>query len=126
MSAPRDPLLFVLGLCARARKLVVGTPMVCEALRKGGKAPVLAVLEAADTSDNTHGKLTSKCAYYHTPLYRIHVSTEVLAHAIGKSGATAAVGVTDAGLYEALRRHLPPAEVLPPVTTDEDTDGTPD
>lgn len=121
MSAARDPLLFALGLCARARKLVTGTPMVCEALRKGGKTPILAVLEATDTSDNTHGKLTSKCAYYKTPLYRIPVTTEGLAHAIGKTGAVAAVGVTDAHLLDALARHLPPAEALPPSPAEEPT-----
>ena len=80
MSAPtpKDKLLSTVGLCARARKLVMGTPMVCEALRKGGKYPPLAVLEASDTSDNTHAKLSSKCAYYRTPLYRLPVTTDEL------------------------------------------------
>ena len=62
-----EKLLSTLGLCARARKLVTGTPMVCEALRAGGKTPVLAVLEAEDTSAATHEKLVSKCTYYRTP-----------------------------------------------------------
>ena len=44
---PEDKLLSTLGLCARARKLVMGTPMVCEALRDK-KNPVIAVLEASD------------------------------------------------------------------------------
>jgi len=43
---PEDKLLSTLGLCARARKLVMGTPMVCEALRDK-KTPVIAVLEAS-------------------------------------------------------------------------------
>ncbi len=122
MSAPRDPLLFPLGLCARARKLVIGTPMVCDALRHGGKAPIVAVLEAADTSANTHARLISKCAYYRTPLYRITLTTEELAHAIGKSGVVAAVGVTDENLYKALTRHLPPPEALPTPAGEDDVD----
>ena len=115
MSAPRgmdgseEKLLSTLGLCARARKLVTGTPMVCEALRAGGKTPVLAVIEASDTSENTHAKLTSKCTYYHTPLYRVSADTATLAHAIGKTGAVAAVGVTDENLLRALLRYLPEA-----------------
>lgn len=109
MSAPspEEKLLSTVGLCARARKLVMGTPMVCEALRKGGKTPVLAVLEASDTSDNTHDKLLSKCSYYRVPLYRLTADTERLARAIGKTGAVAAVGITDESLLKALSRYLP-------------------
>ena len=106
----RDRILSALSLCARARCLVVGTPMVCEAMRKGGKTPVMAVLEASDTSDNTHDKLTSKCAYYGVPLHRIPVTTEELARAIGKSGATAAVGITDENFVRMLTPYLQKGE----------------
>ncbi len=112
MSAPtaEDKLLSTVGLCARARKLVTGTPMVCEAMRSR-KPTVLAVLEASDTSDNTHRKLVSKCTYYQIPLYRLTADTARLAHAVGKTGAVAAVGVTDENFYKALATHLPPREV---------------
>ena len=113
MSAPtgEDKLLSTVGLCARARKLVSGTPMVCEALRSR-KPPVLAVLEASDTSENTHKKLADKCAFYQVPLYRLTADTARLGKAIGKTGAVAAVGLTDENLYRALTRYLPPqAEV---------------
>ena len=103
---PEDKLLSTVGLCARARKLVMGTPMVCEALRSR-KPPVLAVLEASDTSDNTHKKLADKCAYYQVPLYRLTADTARLGKAIGKTGAVAAVGLTDENLYRALTRYLP-------------------
>ncbi len=123
MSAPtpEEKLLSTLGLCARARKLVMGTPLVCEALRRGGKTPVLAVLEAADTSQNTHGRLRSKCAYYRVPLHRLSATTERLAHAIGKTGAVAAVGVTDEHLLRALAPLLPSPEeaVTPAIAEDE-------
>ena len=112
MSGPQgneEKLLSTLGLCARARKLVTGTPMICEALRKGGKAPVLAVVEAADTSANTHERLLSKCTYYRVPHYRITADTALLARAVGKTGAVAAVGVTDESLLRALARYLPEA-----------------
>ncbi len=110
---PAERLLSTLGLCARARKLVIGTPMVCEALRKSGRVPILAVLEASDTSDNTHSRLLSKCAHYRTPLYRIPADTADLGHAVGKSGAVAAVGVTDAQLLRALTPALPAPLPLP-------------
>ena len=109
MIAPEDKLLSTLGLCARARKLVMGTPMVCEAMRDK-KTPVLAVLEASDTSENTHKKLSDKCAFYGVPLYRLTADTERLGRAVGKTGAVAAVGVTDENLYKALAEKLPPRE----------------
>ena len=102
---PEDKLLSTLGLCARARKLVMGTPMVCEALRDK-KNPVMAVLEASDTSANTHKKLSDKCGFYNVPLYRLTADTASLGRAVGKTGAVAAVGVTDANLYNALAKHL--------------------
>lgn len=98
-------LLSTLGLCRRAGGLISGTPMVCEAMKDGKR--ILAVIEASDTSDNTHQRLSSKCEFYHVPHYRIRTSTQDLAHAIGKSGAVAAVGITHEGLMAALQKHLP-------------------
>ena len=106
MTTPEEKLLSTLGLCARARKLVMGTPMVCEAVRDP-KAPVVAVLEASDTSDNTHKRLSDKCAFYGVPLYRIAADTSRLGRTVGKTGAVAAVGITDENLYKALAKHLP-------------------
>lgn len=109
MGGSENKLLSTLGLFARARKLVIGTPMVCEALRKGasGSSAVVAVIEACDTSDNTHEKIVSKCRFYGIKHYRIEVSAEELARSIGKTGAVAAVGVTDADMYKALSKYLP-------------------
>ncbi len=95
-----------LGLCRRAGGLILGTPMVCEAMRDPKKAPI-AVIEAADTSNGTHDKLISKCSYYHIPHYRIPLTTELLGHTVGKSGAVAAVGITHEGLFTSLKKYLP-------------------
>ena len=108
-AAGEDPkksehLLSTIGLCARAGKLVIGTPMVCEALRKAGA--VVGVLEASDTSDNTHKKLTDKCAFYRKPLYRLEADGAALGHAVGKTGVVAAVAVTDGNLLQAVEKYL--------------------
>ncbi len=116
---PKEKLLSTIGLCARARKLVVGTPIVCDALRRSKDAP-LAVLEALDASANTHEKLVAKCAYYRTALYRIPANTAELGHAIGKNGFVAAVAVTDENLLRALAPHLPVPEALPERRADTD------
>ena len=55
-------ILSSLGLCAKAGKLIFGVPMIIEAMQKGKR--VYLVLEAGDTSDNTHKKITDKCSFY--------------------------------------------------------------
>lgn len=123
MNTPpfEEKLLSTLGLCARARKLVTGTPMVCEAMR-GGRPPVLVVLEAADTSPNTHKKLSDKCTYYSVPLFRLATDTEGLGRAVGKRGVVAAVGVTDESLYRALIPHLPSRETAEEAASESPTE----
>ncbi len=82
----------LLGLCARAGKLLFGTPIVCEAL---GSGKVLLALMASGASDNTKKRIRDKCRYYGVTLLELSVSTEELAHTVGKSGDVAVVGVTD-------------------------------
>ena len=96
-------LLGVIGLCRGAGRLVIGTPMICEALRKGVKEVI--VIEASDTSDNTHKKITDKCAYYKVRHVRIESDSLALGAAVGKS-AVAAVMINDAGFCRAVEKKL--------------------
>ncbi len=99
-------LLASLGLCVRAGKVTFGVPMITEALRKGGKnAPVL-VLEASDTSENTHKRISDKCKYYQTKHIRLTCDGTTLAAALGKTASLAAVAVTDSGMSKMLERYL--------------------
>lgn len=86
-------LLFALGLCAKAGKLIYGVPMICESLKKG-KAPVL-VLSASDNAPNSAKRLRDRCSFYGVHLCMAQISGEELAHAVGKSGRISAVAVTD-------------------------------
>ena len=88
--------LRALGLCAKARALVVGTPMICEALR-GKRKPYL-VLAASANSENTQKRLRDKCAYYGVRIVELQTDGDRLALAIGKQGRVAAVAVTDPNL----------------------------
>ena len=92
--------LTFLGLCRRAGKTVHGTPLVCEALSK--RKPPCLVLLSESASVGTAKKITDKCKYYRVPLLVIPASTERLARAVGKSGALAAVAVTDEGFAREL------------------------
>ena len=99
-------LLLSLGLCARARALIYGVPMICDALRRGGKNSPLLVIEAADTSENTHKRLTDKCSYYNIRHVRLLCTGEELAAAVGKSSTIGAVAVTDENFVKLIEKNI--------------------
>lgn len=99
-------ILLSLGLCARARALVFGVPMVCDSMRKSGKSFPLLVLEAADTSENTHKKLADKCSYYNIRHVRLSYTGEELAAAVGKGAFIGAVAVTDENFVKLIEKYI--------------------
>lgn len=108
-AQPREDnrLLTTLGLCARARALIFGTDMVCDAMRRGvsGKTPLL-VIEASDTSERTHKKLTDKCGYYKVRHVVVPFAAVRLGAALGRERPLAAAGVTDARLVRAVEAQI--------------------
>ena len=88
-------ILTSLGLCARAGKLIFGVPMICDAMRRGGSGAPRIVLEAADTSENTHKKISDKCNYYQVRQVRLSCDGATLAASLGKTSSLAAVAVAD-------------------------------
>lgn len=97
-------LLHALGICAKARGLLVGTPIICEAMR--GKTKPLLVVSAADNAENTQKKLFDKCAFYRVRIEIADVGGEQLAAAIGKHARVAAVAVTDEHLCRLVENTL--------------------
>lgn len=99
-------LLSALGLCVKAGKVIFGVPMICEAARHGGdKAPVL-VLSAADTSENTHKKITDKCEYYKIKHIRLGCGGDALAAAVGKTSFIGAVAITDKNMCMMVEKYI--------------------
>lgn len=101
-----NKILSSLGLCARARALTIGTPMVIEALRKGGSGKPRLVIEASDTSENTHKRIADKCAYYNVPFVRLDCTAEELATAVGKSSFVASVAISDENFYNLIVKYI--------------------
>ena len=62
------------------------------------------VLEAEDTSANTHKKLSDKCSFYKVEHIVIKHSAAELGGALGCSNVCAAAAVTDAGFSEAIKK----------------------
>ncbi|MBE6686578.1 MAG: 50S ribosomal protein L7ae [Ruminococcaceae bacterium] len=96
-------LMGMIGLCAKARKLAVGTDIAVDAVRVG-KAQVLLV--AFDASVNTKKKVFNCAKYYEIPCYEIPVATGDLGHCIGKAGNTAAVAILDRNLTKGTEKIL--------------------
>ena len=100
-------LLGMIGMCRGAGKAIIGVPMICEQLRKrkskasaDGEVDFM-IIEASDTSDNTHKKLTDKCIYYNVMHVRINSTCEALGRAVGKS-AVGAVALADKNFCRAV------------------------
>ena len=100
-------LLGFIGLCRGAGKAVLGTDMVCELLRKiSEKRKIedndgILVVEASDTSENTHKKISDKCVYYNVKHIRLRSTSEILGKAVGKR-AVAAVAIADKNFCRAV------------------------
>ena len=97
-------LLTSLGLCSKAGKLIFGVPMIIEAMQKGKK--IFLVLEASDTSDNTHKKITDKCSFYGVEKIRLDFDGGNIASFVGKSSSLAAVAITDEGFYKMILKYF--------------------
>ena len=95
-----------LGLCVRAGKIVFGVPMICEAMRKGGAGALKMVLEASDTSKNTSKKISDKCEFYGVKHVKIDCDCETLGKSLGKSGALAAVAITDENMLDMVEKYI--------------------
>ena len=99
-------LLSAVGLCVKAGKVIFGVPMICDALKRGEKNAPLLVLESSDNSENTHKKITDKCAYYGVRHVMLCQSGEQLAAAVGKSSHIGAVAVTDKGFCQLIEKYI--------------------
>ena len=100
-------LLGVIGMCRGAGKAVIGTDMVCDFLRRSAEKKKsteeieMLVLEASDTSENTHKKISDKCIYYNVKHIRLRSTSEILGNAVGKR-AVAAVAIADKNFCRAV------------------------
>ena len=93
--------LSLLGLAAKAGRVVSGE-FATEKAVKAGKARL--VLVAGDASDNSKKKFSDMCTYYKVPLYVVGTKEE-LGGAIGKD-YRASLGVTDDNFAVSMKKKL--------------------
>lgn len=96
-----DKVLSLLGLCAKAGKIVSGEFSTEKAVKEG-KAKIVIVAE--DASDNTKKLFRNKCGFYEVPC-RIYSKKEMLGHCIGNE-TRASLAVLDEGLAAQIMKRL--------------------
>lgn len=96
----------MLGFARRARKVTIGTDLVCRALAlSGAKKPCL-VLYAGTASEPTKKRIRNKSAFYNVPALELPMSTDELARLLGKTFSPAAVGIHDEPFAEEIIKAL--------------------
>ncbi|OYD09943.1 YlxQ family RNA-binding protein [Paludifilum halophilum] len=96
-----DKLYQLLGLAARAGKLVSGEEQVLRAIRSGR---AFLVLISQDAAKNAAKKIADKCTYYQVPLSQAG-SRRQLGRAVGK-GERVVVAVVDPGFSRLMRNRI--------------------
>jgi ribosomal protein L7Ae-like RNA K-turn-binding protein len=97
----QQPWKSLLGLAARARKIISGEELVVKEIQRRS---VKLVLLSKDASKNTEKKIKDKCSYYKIPLRRVENRTE-LGSAIGKDERVV-IGIQDDGFATKLNTLL--------------------
>lgn len=92
--------LNLLGLAARARKVVTGETVISKIRSK----EAYLVLVASDASDNTKKKISDKCISYEID-YIITSNIEELSTAIGKRNRVA-IGIVDKGFASKIKEKI--------------------
>ena len=91
-AGTEQKLLSLLGFAARGRKLVAGTDLCRDSVRRGHAIVTIVV---SDASANTKKRIIDACKYYRSDMCIAPVTSAELSHRIGKTGEIMVVSVTD-------------------------------
>ena len=91
-AGTEQKLLSLLGFAARGRKLVAGTDLCRDSVRRGHAIVTIVV---SDASANTKKRIIDACKYYRSDMCVAPVTSAELSHRIGKTGEIMVVSVTD-------------------------------
>ena len=91
-AGTEQKLLSLLGFAARGRKLVAGTDLCRDSVRRGHAIVTIVV---SDASANTKKRIIDACKYYRSDMCVAPVTSAELSHRIGKTVEIMVVSVTD-------------------------------
>ena len=92
----------MLGLAARARKIVTGTEIVTDKI-KSGKGVFLVVI-ASDVSQNTLKKIVNCCKYYEKEYVQVQFTQDEISKAVGKMSYVSSVAIIDRNFSDAIKK----------------------
>ena len=92
MAKNTEKFLSMLGLCRRAGRVVIGTPLVTGSLPSG---KVKIVYYTYDASSNTKKRITDKCKFYNVNSVMVEIPSERVGKMVGMNAPVCVIGVTD-------------------------------
>ena len=98
----KTKLLGMIGLAARARKIVTGTEIVTEKIKSGRNVEL--VIIASDVSQNTLKKIVNCCDFYEINYVQSQFTRDEISHAVGKSCLTSSVAIIDRNFADAIKK----------------------
>ena len=99
----KSKLLGMLGLAKKAGKIIIGTDRVTDTIRNKNIPGLGLTLIASDSSNNTKKRVINCCEYYKSEYKIVSVTTDELAHAIGRSNDISVICVTDPNFTAVLK-----------------------
>ena len=91
----------MIGFARRAGQCIIGTELIARAM-PSGRVELIVVSHTA--SDPTKKKLRTKSEFYKVDSIEVEIDTERLGSILGKSGAVAAVAVTDKRFADEIKK----------------------
>ena len=101
-NVTRNKLLNSIGLARKAGKILLGTDVVCDALKAGG---VKLVLVSSLASQNTRKRIVEYASAYGTRTEIISATTDEIGSAVGKR-PLACMGITDENFVKLIERNI--------------------
>lgn len=99
-----EKFLSMLGLCRRAGKVIIGTPLVTSILPSG---KVKVVFYTSDASENTKKRITDKCKFYNTNCVMVEITSDDIGKMVGMSTPVCVIGVIDDNFSKQLNALIP-------------------
>ena len=110
----QQKLLSLLGFAARGRKLIAGTDLCRDSIRRGAAILTLVV---SDASANTKKRIIDACKYFRSDMCVIPLTSAELSHQIGKTGEIMVVSITDIHFADGIAALFEDREPKAPVSS---------
>ena len=94
----------MLGFAMRAGKVIIGTELVCGAMKREGADRVRIALIASDASEGTKKKIRTKGEFYGIETRVIDIDTAELGRLLGKTFGPATVAIVDDGFAKEISK----------------------